>query len=150
MTSLCSAVTFAERVAFDDGFGNSVGCWIDRLTTRASITALAESGTVLAAWLTGTRAVTIRIRQSPESLAVGVDWKATDRDSGVAFNIRSIADPHKGDAEYGRWLDLVGEAGSPGSQPRCGAAHTQANALAGREDQSLPAGYRPFAANLTR
>jgi hypothetical protein len=136
MTSLWSALTFAQRVAFDDGFGNSVSCWIDRFTTRASITPLTENGAILAAWLAGTRVVTIRIRQSPECVAVGADWKATDLDSGVAFNIHSIADPHEGEAEEGRWLDLVGDA----TERVAAARNPFCSEMAGDQGPGAPAG----------
>lgn len=108
---LRQSVTFAEQTEIVDEWGNTIGGWVDRFTARAQITPRLGGETVEAARLEGRQPVVIRIRQSDAALAVKPDWRATDIDSGVAYNIRAVADPELGSAQHGRWIDMLAESG---------------------------------------
>jgi hypothetical protein len=66
---------------------------------------------IIAGRLTGKNFVDITVRQSTETSAVDVDWKAKDEDSGVIYNIRSVIDPHQGDSDHGLWFEMLCEKG---------------------------------------
>lgn len=108
---LRSQVTFAERIEFQDGYGNTVAAWEDRWTCRAQIEPQKGGEDVMAARLSGRQPVIIRVRQCPETLAVTPDWKVTNVDNGVAYNVQTIIDPGEASGDHGHWLDMLAEAG---------------------------------------
>ena len=67
---------------------------------------------ILANRLTGRNFVNITVRQSTETSAVDVDWKAKDEDDGTIYNIRSVIDPHQGDTDHGLWFEMLCEEGA--------------------------------------
>lgn len=108
---LRQSVTWAEPFGATDEFGNEQQGWQDRFTARAQITPRLGGETVEAARLQGHQPVIIRVRNSPDTRTIATNWKATDIDSGVAYNVRSIADPDLGGPQHGQWLDVLAESG---------------------------------------
>lgn len=80
-------------------------------TVWANITPRLGGETVEAARLAGRQPVIVRVRQSPDTILIRTDWKITDTQSGVEYNIRSVADPELGGVEHGKWLDMLAESG---------------------------------------
>jgi SPP1 family predicted phage head-tail adaptor len=103
-------VTFAERDAVEDEFGNVSSGWTDRFTLSASITPRLGGEAVEAARLAGRQPVIIRVRYSPQTRTVTTDWKATAED-GKTYNIRTAADPNDGESRHGLWIDMMAETG---------------------------------------
>lgn len=108
---LRSRVTFAQRAATSDGYGNALGDWADQFTVAARIQPRLGGEAVLAARLQGTQPVTIRVRQSSQTREIDATWRAIDARKGTVFNIRSVVDPYEHTAEHGRWIDILAEAG---------------------------------------
>lgn len=105
-------VTFAERDSVEDEFGNVSTGWVDRFTNiAANITPRLGGETVEAARLAGRQPVVIRVRQSQDTRQIRTDWKATNVHTGTEYNIRTAVDPHEGDVEHGKWIDMLAEAG---------------------------------------
>ena len=80
-------------------------------TVRAQITPRLGGETVEAARLQGRQPAIIRVRYSPDTKLIRASWKATDADSGIVYNVRSIADPEMGNAQHGQWIDVLAESG---------------------------------------
>lgn len=108
---LRSRVTFAERVTRSDNAGNMQAEWIDRLTCPAQIIAARGSESLDATRLESRGSDVIRVRFNPATRAIVADWKATDVESGVAYNIRAVRDPFQGTPQHGRWIDCYCEQG---------------------------------------
>lgn len=104
-------VTFAERVAVDDGYGNMQGDWADRFTRWAQIAPERGDEAVQAAALEGRQAITIRVRQDAETRTIRPGWRATDVVSSIDFNIRTAIDPDLGGTAHGRFIDCQAESG---------------------------------------
>jgi SPP1 family predicted phage head-tail adaptor len=104
-------VRFAERDTVEDEFGNVSTGWIDQFTVAAQITPRLGGETVEAARLAGRQPVVIRVRHSPQTVLVRTDWKATNVANGIEYNIRTAVDPHEGDVEHDKWIDMLAEAG---------------------------------------
>ena len=104
-------VTFAMPDSVEDAYGNVTTGWVDQFTVSANITARLGGETVEAARLAGRQPVIIRVRQTIATRRIRTDWKATDQASGVAFNIRTAIDPHIGDVDHDRWVDMLAETG---------------------------------------
>jgi hypothetical protein len=98
-------VAFDDRVAADDGMGNTEGDWAEQFQCRAGYTFLRGGEAVLASRLEGVQPIVARIRMTPETLQIKADWQMRDVRTGVAYNIRSIA------AIDRKWLDLVVQSG---------------------------------------
>lgn len=94
-----------------DDFGNVTTGWEFKFTVSASITPRLGGETVEAARLAGRQPVVIRTRFSNDTKQIRTDWKATDVQSGIDYNIRSVADPLLGTVEHGKWIDLLAESG---------------------------------------
>jgi head-tail adaptor len=108
---LRQTVTWAEPSGTSDEYGNEQTGWADRFTVRARITPKHGGEAVEAARLAGRQPVEIRIRYSPDTISIRTGWRATDVDSGIAFNVRAIADPYMGGPQHGKWIDVLAEAG---------------------------------------
>jgi hypothetical protein len=102
-------VTFAERDTTQDEHGN-YGDWIDRFTVAANIMARLGGESVEAERLAGRQPVVIRVRKSPDTALITVDWKATD-EAGAIYNIRTAIDPFIGTSQHGFWIDMLAETG---------------------------------------
>lgn len=104
-------LTFANRVELTDEFGGTVGAWQDQFTVAAQIKPRLGGETVEAARLAGRQPVVIRVRRSSATAQIRTDWKATNARTGIEYNIRAAVDPHEGDKEHGRYVDMLAEAG---------------------------------------
>ena len=109
--SLKATLTFAKPDSVTDEYGNVTMGWADQFTTYANITAKFGGEAVEAARLAGRQPVIIRVRQYAKERQIATDWKATDVNDGKIYNIRTAIDPHMGDAEHGKWIDMEAEAG---------------------------------------
>jgi SPP1 family predicted phage head-tail adaptor len=103
-------VTFAERDAVEDEYGNVTTGWTDRFTVSANIIAKLGGEAVDAARLAGRQPVVIRVRKSPDTRRITTDWKATDGE-GREYNIRTAIDPLIGDSRHGLWIEMIAETG---------------------------------------
>lgn len=108
---LRSRVTFAIPNSVQDDYGNVTNGWLDKFTVAANITPRLGGETVQAARLAGRQPVTITVRASQDTRTIRTDWKATDTESGTAYNVRTVADPHLGDVEHGKWIEMFAESG---------------------------------------
>ena len=108
---LRQTIVWAEPTGTDDGYGNIETDWTDRFTVLAQITPRLGGETVEAARLQGRQPAIIRVRYSPDTKLIRASWKATDADSGIVYNVRSIADPEMGNAQHGQWIDVLAESG---------------------------------------
>ena len=104
-------VKFSERDDIEDEFGNVSTGWIDRFTVAANITPRLGGETVEAAQLAGRQPVVIRVRTSPDTMLIRTDWKATNTDNGIEYNIRTAVDPFEGSVEHDKWIDMLAESG---------------------------------------
>lgn len=66
---------------------------------------------VLAARLTGKNFVDITVRQDSLTDQVDTDWMCKNETTGEIFNIRSVIDPHQGDADHDDWWEMLCEKG---------------------------------------
>lgn len=100
-------VTFAKRIAADDGMGNTVGAFADQFTRWAEIRPMRGGETVIASRLEGVRPVLIIVLRDSETETIGNDWKATDDTDGRVYAIKSIDDMDRDRKD----LTLIAEAG---------------------------------------
>jgi len=103
-------VTFSERDTTSDEYGNPTTGWIDRFTVAAGIFPRLGGEAVDAARLAGRQPVVIRVRKSPDTRKITVDWKATDQ-NGAEYNVRTAIDPLLGDSRHGFYIDMLAETG---------------------------------------
>jgi len=97
----------AEGEWVDDGYGNSVpGGWEDKLQCWARIQPLKGSETVIAAHLTGVQPVVITVPYTPETAAITTAWRVVHVDTGVVYNIKSVANM---DERHEQW-EILAEA----------------------------------------
>lgn len=89
-SALFNSVEFQERVEENDGYGNTVGTWDVKFSTRAEYIHLRGSESVMAARLTGKHIQIIRVRNNTATRAANVAWRIRDKRSGVLYNIRDI------------------------------------------------------------
>jgi head-tail adaptor len=110
---LRSRISFHKRIVIDDGYGNERGGYseVAEFTVAARVKPKLGGESVLASRLTGTNFVNITVRRSSSTVLVGEDWIAKDARSGVVYNIRSIIDPNEGDADRGKWIEMLAEKG---------------------------------------
>ena len=110
---LRNKVGFYQRLAIDDGHGNTEGKYPSaaNFTTRAKIAPKLGGESVLADRLTGRNLVNVTVRQYALTRTVTEAWALKDEHSGVAYNIRSIIDPDEGTSNHGNWFDMLCEKG---------------------------------------
>lgn len=107
-----SAGTLIEAVAFDkltgtpDGSGGEDQDWGEQFTTRASFRYLRGGESVIAARLSGTQPVVVRIRAHPASRQITTGWRMRDTRRGTVYNIRTVVPTD--DRQY---LELTCESG---------------------------------------
>ena len=99
-------VSFDDRVAADDGMGNTEGDWAEKFQCRAGFSYMRGGEAVIASRLEGVQPILVRVRSTPETLQIEPDWQMRDVRTGVAYNIRSIAA-----TTDRKWLDLVVQSG---------------------------------------
>jgi head-tail adaptor len=109
--SLRYRLKFSERDTVGDEFGNPSTGWVERFTVAANITAKVGGEAVDAARLAGRQPVIISVRRSPDTRLVTTDWKATEVENGIEFNIRTAIDPFVGDSQHGIWIEMIAETG---------------------------------------
>lgn len=103
--------SFAKPNSISDEYGNVTTGWQKMFEVAANITPRLGGETVEAARLAGRQPVIVRVRQNPDTIRIRTDWKITDVQSGTEYNIRAVTDPHLGDVEHGKWIDMLAEAG---------------------------------------
>lgn len=104
-------VEFARPDQVEDEYGNVSTGWQTMFTVAANITPRLGGETIEAARLAGRQPVIIRVRQSTDTQQIRTDWRATNTQNGIAYNIRTAVDPNEGDVEHGKWIDMLAEAG---------------------------------------
>jgi head-tail adaptor len=109
--SLRERAIFARPNSIEDDYGNVSTGWQDMFTVSANFTPRLGGEAVEAARLTGRQPVIIRVRQSPDTRQIRTDWRATNAQTGIAYNIRTAVDPHQGDEQHGKYIDMLAEAG---------------------------------------
>ena len=100
-------VAFDERTTTDDGYGGTVGGFVEQFSAAARIRPLKGGEQVLAARLTGTQPVIITVRYSSATKRIASDWRARDVRSSVVYAIKSIMNTD----EKKRYLDIMAVAG---------------------------------------
>jgi head-tail adaptor len=94
-----------------DRYGNEQTSWANRFVVRAQIAPKLGGEDVMAARLQGTQPVVIRVRSSVDTRKITPTWRVTDTNSGTVYNVRSVCDPFMGQAERGRWIEVLAESG---------------------------------------
>ncbi|MFZ2869849.1 head-tail adaptor protein [Zavarzinia sp.] len=116
---LVERVAFDQRDVADDGFGNRVESWSQRLTCYAGFTALRGGEGVIAGRLEGRQPIIVRVRAWSTTRQIGADWRMRDLRagdwaadssgsywSGPVYAVRSvIPTPDR------QWLDVMVESG---------------------------------------
>lgn len=115
-------VAFDQRGVASDGIGGVEADWSQQFVVAAGFTPRFGGEQVMAARLTGVQPVTVTIRSTARTRAIGTDWRlrdvtGCDADAvadgdvalGVPYNIRSVADP----SDRRHYLDLLCDNGAP-------------------------------------
>jgi SPP1 family predicted phage head-tail adaptor len=105
--ALKERVSFAVRGEVDDGYGNTVGGWVERFQDAASYVHLRGGEGVLAARLENRHPLVLRVRASTRSRVITADWKVTDARTGVEYAIKDVTA-----SVDNRWIDLLCERGA--------------------------------------
>lgn len=101
-----SMLAFDKRAPVDDGYGNTVGGWVEQFQTHAAVTFLRGGETVMAARLESRSPAVIRLRASANAALLSGDWRARDMRNGTTFNIRQVTrDPTRS------FVDCLAETG---------------------------------------
>jgi head-tail adaptor len=108
---LHQTVQWAEPFGAMDRYGNEQTNWANRFVVRAQIAPKLGGEDVMAARLQGVQPVVIRVRSSVDTRKITTQWRVTDTNSGIQYNVRAVADPFMGMAERGRWIEVLAEAG---------------------------------------
>ncbi len=103
--------TFARPNSVEDDYGNVSTGWQDMFTVSANFTPRLGGESVEASRLAGRQPVVIRVRKSPDTAQIRTDWRATNVQTGTAYNIRTAVDPDEGNTSHGKWIDMMAEAG---------------------------------------
>src|SRR5262245_37787646 len=104
-------VKFSERDTVNDEYGNPSTGWVDRFTVAANIVPGIGGESIQAARLAGRQPVTIRVRRSTDTMKIRTDWKATNVQDGIEYNIRTAVDPFMGSVEHGKFIEMLAETG---------------------------------------
>lgn len=105
--SLQDRVAFDKRVTIEDEYGATIGDFEEQFVVAASFQYLKGGESVLAARLTGTQPVIIRVRSSSDTVQIATDWRARNARDDTVYNIKSIMPaPINGD-----FLDVLATAG---------------------------------------
>ncbi|MDK4704326.1 head-tail adaptor protein [Rhizobium sp. CNPSo 4062] len=99
-------VAFDKRADADDGAGNTVGEWQEKLQCRAGFTHLRGGESVMAARLEGQHTQVIFVRRSTLTRGITTDWRVRDLRNGDTFNIRDITP-----SDDRLWLDFLCQKG---------------------------------------
>jgi SPP1 family predicted phage head-tail adaptor len=102
---------FSRPNSVEDEYGNVSTGWEDMFTVSANFTPRLGGESVEAARLEGRQPVIVRVRYSPDTKLIRTDWRATNVDSGIVYNIRSVVDPNMGNPQHGKWIEALAEAG---------------------------------------
>ncbi len=93
------------RAAFQE---KGAGRWEERFEDSLRVTYLRGGEDVIAGRLAGRNVVVLRVRSGASATAVTEAWRIKDKNTGRAFNIRSIIH-----SEGGGWIDFTCETGVP-------------------------------------
>lgn len=105
--SLRERVSFAVRGEVDDGYGNTVGGWMEQFQDAASYVHLRGGEGVLAARLTNRHPLVLRVRASARTRSVTADWKVTDVRTATEYAIKDVTA-----TVDNKWIDLLCERGA--------------------------------------
>lgn len=72
---LSARVAFDARADADDGHGNRVGAWQERFVVSARVVPRIGGESVVGARLAGVQPLEITVRASPQTRAIGSDWR---------------------------------------------------------------------------
>lgn len=111
---LRARVGFYVRPLQSDGYGNTEASEFPadpEFAVAANVKPKLGGENVLAGRLTGTNLVNITVRQSIQTALVTTEWRCKDERTGVIYNIRSKIDPYEGDADHGKWWEMLCEKG---------------------------------------
>ena len=81
---------YQRDAATDDGYGNTIGAWVEQFTCAAGLTPLRRGEAVQASRLAGVQPFILRIRASTDSRAVTTAWRARDTRTAKVYNIRTV------------------------------------------------------------
>lgn len=100
-------------IVSDDGAGNTISGFAPApvFQTAANIRPRLGGEAMLAGRLSGRNVVNITVRASSATRMVDETWKVRDERLAIDYNVRSIVDPHEGDAQHGLWLEMLCEKG---------------------------------------
>lgn len=97
---------FSQQTKAGDGLGGETSEFMEVFVCAAGVTHLRGGEAVQAARLQGQKTVVIRVRSSSQSRKVTADWRATDKRSGVIFNVRDVTP-----TSDGLYLDVTAQSG---------------------------------------
>ena len=103
---LIERIAFFKREEVDDGYGNTVGAWVEQFQHQAKFIQIRGSETVMAGRLESHSTLIMQVRVCADTMQIGTDWKATDVRRDVDYNIRDIAEDRSRAI-----LDLLAESG---------------------------------------
>lgn len=101
-------VAFDQRVELDDGYGNTVGNFVEQFAVSARVRPLKGSEAVQAARLAGQQPVVITVRMSRQVRGVGPHWRARNTRTGAVY---AITAPPANMDERGAFLDILATVG---------------------------------------
>jgi SPP1 family predicted phage head-tail adaptor len=105
--TLRERVSFAVRGEVDDGYGNTVGGWVERFQDAASYVHMRGGEGVLAARLENRHPLVLRVRASTRTRDVTAEWRVTDTRTGAEYAIKDVTA-----TVDNKWIDLLCERGS--------------------------------------
>lgn len=99
-------VALDKREDVDDGFGNTVGQWVEQFQCRAAYHHLRGSESVIASRLQGKHIQAVKVRANSKTKLVTSDWRLRDLITGTSFNVReAVANIDR------QFIDLLVESG---------------------------------------
>lgn len=101
-------VILDAREDVDDGRGNVITTWVEKVRAPARIRVLKGHETVMAGRLQGIQTAVITMRMQPAMEDAEPSWRCRDARKGTVYNIRAITPD-----ERGAFVDLLAESGVP-------------------------------------
>lgn len=106
--SLKHRLRFEARSLTSDGYGNVEGDFATVFTRQAQIIPLKGGEAVMAARLTGTQPIIIRVRRDSQTRQIEADWRAVDERTEEVYALKS---PPTDMEDRGAYLDILAESG---------------------------------------
>lgn len=101
-----------ESVAFDalvgtpDGSGGTATTWEVQFTARAQFRYLRGGESIIAARLSGTQPVVVKIRSQSAARQITPEWRMRDVRRGTVYNIRTVIP-----SDDRQWIEITAESG---------------------------------------